>query len=503
MNRYKDYNDSSVTIQSLIKIHATNTPEKVALIDGNTKMSYKELDLLTDSIALNLLENDKITNESIIGVLINKSYKYIVASLSILKTGARILHLDEDYPQETLNYIISEASPLVIFTCNNLIESIPEGNNFISLDEKIDWTVNTEKQLVIHTNHSKTAIIGYTSGTTSRPKGVEVSHRACIYSFNKFWEQTCNIKDVQNFGYITYLAWDTFSPLVTGATGIIIQTEANTNMNLLYQSLIKYKINNAFFTPSLLDKFLNSLPLEDLKRAFKNINVIWIGGEIVKKNTINTLYKVKPSISLINNYGPTECFVVSQGEIKTSEVKKESIVNAGYILPELEYKLLDDNKKDTTKEGRGYLYITGPALANNYFANTKLTNEKFVRIDGKIYYETSDYCEVDKDRKITILGRNSFIFNDLEGRSLPTSLLENEILDNVNIEDCVIVTDYDSNSETKVHTFVLNTSEKLRRDVSKIIEKHTNNFEVINVSEIPVKAASQKINYKELLAIVK
>ena len=498
MKHYLDYLEQNATIQSLVRSHSIKTPNKLALIDGNLKITYQELDSMSDIIALNILKDNEISNDTIIGIYYNKSYKYILAALSILKMGAKILHLDEDYPSHTLEYIIKKTAPLTIFTCSELIYKLPKDCPYNTLDEKLNNLKGCTKKVKIFSNHKETAIIGYTSGTTGRPKGVEVSHKACIFSFNKFWEETDHIKNKNNFGYVTYLAWDAFSPLVNGSTGIIIPTAANTDMELLSSKLIFHEIDNAFFTPSLLNKLLHSLPMNQLKNTFEKINVIWVGGEIIKKSTIQNLHQVKSSIHLINNYGPTECFVVSQGLLDYHLVKNDKIVNAGLILPELDYKLFDDQNNDFTSKGMGYLFITGPALANQYFANEELTAKKFVKIENVTYYETGDYCLVDENRRITILGRNSFILKDQNGNSTPASLIENAILDNINIDNCVVIT----KNENQVLVYILSAQKYSKNDVSKIIKQFSDNFKIIDIDEIPIKPASQKINYEELFKLV-
>ena len=347
--------------------------------------------------------------------------------------------------------------------------------------------------ICINTHNEKTAIIGYTSGTTGLPKGVEVSHRACIYSFNKFWEEVDNIQPRQNFGYITYLAWDAFSPLIHGATGIIIPTAANSDMELLKRSLVKYKVNHAFFTPSLLEKFLNSFDLLTAREALKNVNIIWVGGEIIKPQTIEMLFDAHPHVNLFNNYGPTECFVVSQGALVESDSERTKEIPAGKILPELEYILLDENNNDVTESGLGYLYIKGAALANGYHKRPDLNKKHFVAIKDKTYYETGDYCQVSEGRTISILARNSFIL-ETETENLPVSFIEQKILEQKLVNECIII-----NTKKELMIFCIVNERTREEDIEDVLKVYTPDFKVIFIDETPLKASSQKINYSLLL----
>ena len=496
--KYRDYDDKRTTIQSLIKERARENPTRTAIVDEDVTFTYEQLDHLTDVIARNLLERFQIDSQSSVGVYLPKGHNYIIACLSIMKTGATYLHIDEDYPEDIVRFVLEESSPVLILSCDKLLPSLEFTRiPILNMSKEHAWKDHLTNELTIFAYYTKTALIGYTSGTTDRPKGVCVSHRACIFSFNKFWEEIQTIPKADRFGYITYLAWDAFSPLVHGMTGIIVSNAANSDMILLKEYIINHRINHAFFTPSLLDKMMRTLCESEIQEILETLAVIWVGGEILKWETMNRFYEFTSDTVLLNNYGPTECFVVSQGRLIREELQFNGPIHAGYILPEIDYFLVNERSEIITEDGRGYLFVCGPALANKYLKADKLNREKFVSFNGKVYFNTGDFCDVTKERRITILGRQNNILGINQSHLIPISEIENTIIRETKIKRCVIIKEEDGVDST-LTIYTLGESKDDVVIIEKIMNHYALQYRIVAIDKIPIKPSSQKIDYLAL-----
>lgn len=495
------WEDSNCTIQNLFEEASKKTPDKLAIVDNDYSISFRELSDLTDVMASFLLERGAKTGKPI-GVYLKKSHLYIISCIAILKAGCAYIHIDSEYSEEIINTIFEDINPDLIITSSTM-QRIKHAQNSksIFLDIDTEWDkprtgILTKRQV----SAEEVAIIGYTSGTTGKPKGVEVSHRAAIYAFCKFWNEVKDIKENDRFGYVTYLAWDAMSPLLFNATGVIVPDQASTDLDDLLGYFKVHNINHAFFTPSLLKNILNKYSLEDLNEHFSKLKIIWLGGEIIERELLEKLNTLLPEVSVFNNYGPTECFVVSQGPISINNILSDGKVPAGYVLPEIDYLLFDDYSNDVTMSGQGYLYVSGPALANCYVNRPELTQEKFLKINNRIYYKTEDCCRILDDRQIIVLARQSFMINN-DGKILFLKDVEQEFKFLINPEDCVAVKSKVSNNESEINLFYVLSSDKDRNIVNTIIIDKFKHVICTEVSSIPIHPVSAKIDYAKLLRI--
>ena len=307
----------STTLHAVFRRTAGKYPERVALVDGNNVLSYQVLDQWSDSLA-GYLQQSGVKSGDIVGIYMEKCHEYILACLAILKAGGAYLPLELAYPPAMLQYIFEEAQPAFILTKSTVSEQLPISNvPFLEMDQDAVWktyrSVHDEKVTVTAKN---IAILGYSSGTTGKPKGIPVSHRATLYAHAKFWEEVWNLGDIERFAFTTFMAWDAVSPLQMGATGFIVPDNLSGDPKYLAQFIEEHKINHTVLTPSLLSSLLNRLSPDILKKQLKSLNILWVGGEVSTPELVNRTLEILPQLNLINNYGPVECFVIAQGRLR-------------------------------------------------------------------------------------------------------------------------------------------------------------------------------------------
>lgn len=485
----------------------TDYPKKVAIKDVNIDITYENLDFLSDALALHITNNCSKLDEPI-GILVKKSYKYLVSCIAVLKCGLPYIHIDEAYPNSTIEHILNENNVGVIlsdssFNSLSSLKSVQTINldNLESLDEQ-----GTYFKPIPFESADSTAIIGYTSGTTGLPKGVKVSHRAVIYSYYKFWEEVKNNEGKDRFGYITYLCWDGLSPLLNGSTGIIVPENIINSPSVLCKYIYDKNIEHCFFTPALYNSFLDELVSCNFE-SFP-LKIVWLGGEIVSKSLICKSASTLKETILINNYGPTEFFVVSQGIIDKdiSKSKREVYpynIPTGKILSELDYLLLDDEKNDITDSGIGFLYVSGPAICNGYVNRADLNGNYFHKINGKTYFNTGDYCQVKNDRTLSLLGRDSFILTK-QSITIPLKEIEDKVTDLKNIEACVVLKNITREGFTVSVYYKTNgqiTKDCVEDCVADIVEFFSCKVHCFEIKDIPLHPVSKKTNYMKLKSL--
>lgn len=502
---FQQWQEPNVTIQKMFQAVVSSIPNKLALVDGDSSLTYLELDKLTDDLA-GYLQSIGVERNLVVGIYLEKCYEYIIACLSILKAGGSYLHIDLDYSSEIIEKILKDTSPIVIISKSKHSGMISKrGIKKILIDQNIDWRSGDCK---LDNNFSMaandTAFIGYSSGTTGMPKGVKVSHKALAYSVSKFWQEVWHIPDIKEFGYATYLSWDAMSPLVFGATGHIIPDNKDNNPLALVEYIRINKINHIFFTPSLLRKLFQEVSEEDLKKSLVDLKVIWLGGEVTTGELVEQSYRILPNVRLINNYGPSECFVVAQGQLNKSDANF-SLCPVGKILPEMEILILDDKMQEITPGLPGELYVAGPCLVEGYLNNIKLTRERFIDIRGKIYYKTGDLANMLADDRLVIQGRADFIVN-INNKKVNLIEIQYSIKKLLPIKDCVVVCEKDSAKNPYLVCYFIKASDtkweadpvNIESVLISVLPKRLIPKKYIELKEIPLSNISQKVNYNQL-----
>ena len=172
---------AATTLPALFAEQAARTPDAVAVLFEERRLSYAELDAHANQLAHHL-RGLGVGPESIVGLLVERSAEMLIGLIGILKAGAAYLPLDPDYPAERLGFMLDDSGAAVLVTQHGLPERLPQDTaahqrRIVRLDT--DWGAIARQprhapQLTLDPRNP--AYVIYTSGSTGTPKGVVVEH---------------------------------------------------------------------------------------------------------------------------------------------------------------------------------------------------------------------------------------------------------------------------------------------------------------------------------------
>lgn len=358
---------------------------------------------------------------------------------------------------------------------------------------------------------SQSAFIGYSSGTTGAPKGIKVSHKAALYAISKFWEEVSSLRNISNFAYATYLSWDAMGPLIFNSTGHIIPNGENEDPAKLVQYMEKYKINQVFFTPSLLKNLLQEIPQRTIRKSLASLTVMWLGGEVVTQDLVKKTLFYLPNVRLINNYGPSECFVVAQGRITKKDASIYSLpCPVGKVLPEMDILIVDKYMEKVDPGKIGELLVSGPCLADGYLNSPELTHQKFISLNSKTYYKTGDLAYIQDDGRLVIQGRANAIVS-IDNENVDLVKVQSAIKKFFPLEDCIVIFVDGKLTKPELVCFYVEdrklSSNINQNDIKKTLNSTLPRYMIpkkfIKLSKIPISDISQKVDYQKLYKIAK
>lgn len=209
---------------------AKRTPDAVALVFHEDRVSYRELDARADQLA-SQLRSCGVGIETLVGICLERSVEMVVAMLAVLKAGGAYVPLDPAYPLERLAWMIEDTQMPVLLTQQALVDSLPDcAAEIVCVDAPPGPVIVPGPGEIPQASGENLAYVIYTSGSTGRPKGVQISHGAVV-NFLTSMRNAPGMKSDDTLLAVTTLSFDIavlelFLPLMVGARVLMASREA-------------------------------------------------------------------------------------------------------------------------------------------------------------------------------------------------------------------------------------------------------------------------------------
>ncbi|MBG0857036.1 amino acid adenylation domain-containing protein [Streptomyces spinoverrucosus] len=373
------------TLPELFRAQAARTPDALALVFGEQRLTYAELDARVEHTA-RVLAGTGVGPERTVAVALPRSVELVVALLAVHRAGGAYLPLDADQPAERRALMLDEARPVCVI--EDTLPEGPYGEPPTSYDP------------------SSPAYVIYTSGSTGRPKGVVVPHQGIANRL--LWMQdahglTAEDRVLQKTpAGFDVSVWEFFWPLITGAALVLARPDGHRDPVYLARLIREQRVTTAHFVPSMLQVFLE----EPAAARCTGLRRVMCSGEALPLPLSHRFHQVLPGVALHNLYGPTEASV----DVTAIEVLPgaERVVIGRPVWNTRAY-VLDAALRPVPPGVAGELYLAGVQLARGYLDRPALTAERFVADPyggpGARMYRTGDLARWRPDGTLDFLGR--------------------------------------------------------------------------------------------------
>ena len=393
-------------LQQIFESQALAHPDTVAVLDGKEQITYRELNERANQLAHYLREHGVGLGVRV-GVLLDRSVNFVVASLGIIKAGGTYVPLDGTYPKQRLQFMLEDAGVRLLLT----EKEQPELNatEVIYLDHAAELLANVNTENPKNVNKAEDlAYVMYTSGSTGEPKGVAVTQRAISrlvlnteYVKLQSSDRVAQASNV-SFDAATFEIW---GALLHGATLVVLSKETVLSPLELKREIAKQKITVMFLTTALFNQMAQSVP-----EAFASMRYLIFGGEASDAHAVKKVVDRGKPQHLVNAYGPTE------GTTFTTSYEVDTVPPALHTLPigrplsNTEVWVFDRQGQLVPVGVAGELYIGGDGIAREYLGRPELTADRFVphpfsKEPGARLYRTGDLVRHLSDGNIEFLKR--------------------------------------------------------------------------------------------------
>ncbi len=401
-------------VLALFARHASEAPHRIALADADTQLTFAELDYASDRIALALQER-QVGAEQPVAVCIERSVRFAVALIGVMKSGAYVVPLDPAAPHERLAAAVDACGAQWVLTAN------AEVADTIGHAQTLDLDMLTHSVSIADMSGPRTApapdqaaYLIFTSGSTGTPKGVVISHRALADYVEGLLDELAFAADA-SMAMVSTVAADLghttlFGALCSGRTLHLLPAQCAFDPDRFAHDMRTRNVGVLKIVPSHLHALLDAQHPADVLPA----HALVTGGESLPWSLVERIAALKPACRVINHYGPTEATVgaltcdTSAAARAACRTTGAQTVPLGLPLPNAYACVLDNHGASVPPGGIGELYLGGPGVARGYLRRAAATAERFVPhpfAPGERLYRTGDRVRLRVDRRLDFLGR--------------------------------------------------------------------------------------------------
>jgi amino acid adenylation domain-containing protein/non-ribosomal peptide synthase protein (TIGR01720 family) len=420
-------------IHHLIVRHTQAAPGQLALIDGEQRLSYQQLDQRANRLAHKLIELG-VGPEVRVGVAMPRNSDLLVALLAVLKAGGAYVPLDPDYPADRVAYMLEDSRAHLLLVGQHLPDELRASatTQVLAIEPGDAWLGGYSDHPPMTTvSPDNLAYVIYTSGSTGLPKGVAIAHRN-VSALVRWSAQVYSSDDLQGVLASTSICfdlsvWELFVTLACGGHIVLAR--------------------NALELPTLSAReqvrLINTVPsaINALQRAGRipdSVRIINLAGEPLKQTLVDTLYEHTNVNHIYDLYGPSEDTTYSTWTRR--EVAGSA--NIGRPVGNTASYLLTQDLQPAPLGVAAELYLAGAGITRGYLGRAALTAEKFVPNpfsgNGQRLYRTSDLTRYRQDGVIEYIGRIDHQVK-IRGFRIELGEIESRLLQHPEVREAVVL----------------------------------------------------------------
>jgi amino acid adenylation domain-containing protein len=411
-----DHVSSDGSLHHLFESQARARPDAIAVVCGDRRLTYAELNERANQIAHGL-NRVRVGQGALVGLCVERSVEMVAGLLGVLKAGAAYVPLDPENSTARLTFEISQAGIAVVLTQQKWRQQLTTTETPVHCLDFHDWpfaaeAVNNPDRSV---HPMELAYVIYTSGSTGVPKGVAVTHLG-VLNYTQFICRALKVEADLHFATVSTLGADLgntviFASLASGGCLHVIGYDTATDGRKFGDYCATHPIDVLKIVPAHFQTLLaTSEGAEVLPRR-----MLILGGDVLS-HALADQVTASGRCRLLNHYGPTETTIGCLTFLVDPHHEAATLsatVPIGRSIDNAEAYILDERLNQVPVGVPGELYLGGAGLARGYLGRPDLTAHRFVphplaSEPGSRLYKTGDLARLLPDGTVEFLGRTDF-----------------------------------------------------------------------------------------------
>ncbi|MGF7049483.1 amino acid adenylation domain-containing protein/thioester reductase-like protein [Paenibacillus sp. DS2015] len=442
----------AMSVPAMLQSVLSRFPNRIALSSGITRLTYSQLDQLSNQVAHMLLAKGLVKG-GFVSIFMERSIEAIIGMLGVLKAGGAYVPLDPEHPDDRNAYIIKDTQSKFIITKDHYTARLDVLLDQHGADDAV-FCIDTQLHLYpqdpidVQIDGDDLAYVIYTSGSTGKPKGVMIAHAGVINLATATMNHLeLNEEDViMQYSTFSFDAsvYDIFSSISSGARLHLLSNEQRFSIESFTAAIEEVKATRIGILPTVFFNQLSAYLSDEDAPKHSQIKSLVIGGEALTGESVRVFQKkLNHRPIIVNAYGPTEVTVVTTTHTIDYEVPDQlSNICIGTPISNYEVLIVNENNQLCPLNVMGELLISSIGMAKGYLNQQAKTDEVFVSDpmnpnSGKRYYRSGDMVTL-TENGIQYMGRKDLQVK-IRGYRIEIGEIEDNLAKLDNIKDVAII----------------------------------------------------------------
>ena len=374
--------------------------------------TYGDLKKDSDSLAAQI-DRLGLPDKSPVVVFGGQEYEMLATFVALTKSGHAYIPIDSHSALERVAAIVEVAEPSLIIAINDFPLADVTAPIFSAEQVQAAFREGASYELSHPVQGDDNYYIIFTSGTTGKPKGVQISHNNLL-SFTNWMitdKEFATPERPQMLAQPPYsfdLSVMYWAPtLALGGTLFALPSAVTQDFKQLFETILSLPIAIWTSTPSFADMALLSDDFNSQK--LPQLTHFYFDGEELTVKTAQKLRDRFPQARIINAYGPTEATVALSAVAVTDEMLQNcKRLPIGYTKADSPTFVIDEEGQKVPNGQQGEIIVCGPAVSKGYLNNPEKTAEAFFEFEGLPAYHTGDVGSMTDEGLLLYGGRMDF-----------------------------------------------------------------------------------------------
>ncbi len=496
-------------VHDFLEKSALSFPEKVALVHGDVRATYLEIDRLADALAGWLIDQGVVVGDRVV-ILLENSLEYVVSYYGILKSGAIAVPLGTDLKPDGLQPLLAELEAKIVisnFRFERLLKAVDMGASILLLKQaKLSWddgpaAVFSWDDIIANVSNVSTgpvqnrqpadiASITYTSGSTGKPKGVMLTHKNIVSNVESICEYLhLSDQDIQMVVLpFFYVMGKSLLNTHFAVGGRVVINNKFAFPAAVLQEMAAEKVTGFSGVPSTYAYLLHRSPLKEYKEKLPALRYCSQAGGHMAKVLKKDLRRILPEhTEIFIMYGATE----AAARLTYLEPEKfvDKIDSIGKAVAGVKLQIVDDLGQMKSVGEIGELEARGGNIMPGYWRDEQASAAKF-SVSG--FYRTGDQAYMDEDGFFYIVGRQDNLVK-VGGHRINLQETEDKLLSTGMVVEAAVISEPDPLLGNRLVALVVpmnkEVSEKqLQKTLSEKLPRHKLPARIKFLRSLPKKA---------------
>lgn len=448
-----------LTVPQLFARQVERDPDAVAMVSGDSALSYRELDERSSRLA-RALRRRNVAPETVVAVAMPRSVDLAVALLAVVKAGGAYLPIDPTLPAERIRPQISDSSARALLTDAATAEALSADLDVpaIVFDDIWSDTADDDSDGVaegpLPSHQDNLLAVMYSSASTGTATGVAVTHR----NMERFvMDRHCHEAGHSTVLWHTphtcdALALEVWVPLLNGGR-VVVAPAGELDIDALSEIRAANEISTLWLPAGLFSAIAAQHP-----ERLAGLREVWTGGDRVSAAALRRVREACPELTIVNGHGPTE----TTGFAACHRLAADELVrHAGAIgrpMDNTALYVLGPGLAPVPVGVAGELYVAGPGVARGYLGRPGPTAERFVPCPfgpaGGLMYRTGDRVRWGTDGRLEYVGRAD-TQAEVRGVRVELAEVEEALSEYTGLAQSVVAVRQDSSGQQRLVAYVV------------------------------------------------